>query len=559
MIGAAIDLFRSYPQVPVFLALAAGYWLGKIRFFGLNLGSTAGVLLVALVLGQIKVSVPEPLPSIGFALFMFAIGYRIGPSFSSALKKEGPRYIWLALSVSFTALATAIALARWFGLDAGTAAGLLSGAMTQSAILGTADGAIRGLMLPDAQRSTLLANVAIAYAITYIFGTAGRILYFRLAPRGLGLDLRSEAKKLEQEMSGAANNGSPELFSWYKNIDLRAYRLKLSGLTVAGVEALFAQEVVVEKVRRGDQLLDPAPELLLQAGDEIALAGEHGAYLEAENKLGSEINDGGLEDITGEIMDVCVLKDAVIGKTLGEVSRELGHAIFLRRLVRQGNELPLTRETVLHKCDLLSVAGGQREVEKFISQVGYAERPTAASDLIMVGVGIALGTLIGLVTVPVFNIPVTLGVGGGVLAAGLFSGWLRTVHPTFGQVPDSAQWIFTDLGLNLFIACVGLSAAPRAFHAFATTGGTVFLAGVILSLVPMLVGTFFGLLVLRLNPVLLFGALTGAGTITAALNTLKEEADSSVPALGYAIPFAINNVILVIWGAVIVHVIQGWR
>lgn len=550
-----IKLCQSYPQILIFLALAAGYFLGKVKIFGLNLGSTASVLLVALVLGQANVSVPEPLPSIGFALFMFAIGYKIGPSFSSALRKEGLHYIWLALSVSITALLTAIALGRYFGFDAGTAAGMLSGAMTQSAILGTADGAIEGLATSAAQKSLLLSNVAIAYAITYIFGTAGRILFFKLTPGLMRLDLKSGAKKLEEQMSGGkAEPESPDLFSWYKNVDLRAYRLNAAGKTVSEIEALFKVEVVIEKIRRGEQLLDPTPELLLTPGDELALAGGHGAFVDAEKKIGPEVDDGALENIMGEMMNICVLKKEVIGKTLGEISREIGHGIFLRRLIRQGDELPLTRDTVVHKCDILSVAGSQTDVEKFIKKIGYPERPTATSDLIMVGLGIVLGTLIGLITVPVFNIPVTMGVGGGVLVAGLVSGWLRTVHPTFGQIPTSAQWIFTDVGLNLFIACVGLNAAPKALHAVMSTGGSVFIAGVALSLVPMIAGVLFGLWVLRLNPVLLFGALTGAGTISAALNSLKEDADSAAPALAFAVPFAINNVVLTIWGAVIVHI-----
>jgi putative transport protein len=200
------------------------------------------------------------------------------------------------------------------------------------------------------------------------------------------------------------------------------------------------------------------------------------------------------------------------------------------------------------------VAGGRKEVEAFIKYLGYAERSTSTTDLIMVGAGCVVGTLIGLITVPVFGIPITLGVGGGVLVAGLVCGWLRAVHPTFGQIPSGAQWIFTDLGLNLFIASVGLTAGPKAVHALQTTGGAVFIAGAILSLMPMIIGLIFGRVVLRLEPVLLFGALTGAGTVTPALNALKEEANSSAPALGYAVPYAFGNVILTVWGTVLVHV-----
>jgi putative transport protein len=210
---------------------------------------------------------------------------------------------------------------------------------------------------------------------------------------------------------------------------------------------------------------------------------------------------------------------------------------------------------MVHKCDVLLVTGAQQDVEKLVTYLGYPERPTTATDLIFVGLGCVFGTLLGLLAVPVAGIPLTLGIGGGVLVGGLIFGWLRAVHPTFGQIPGPAQWIFTDLGLNLFIACVGLMAGPKALHAIISTGPSIFLAGIILSLVPHILGIAFGKLVLNMNPVLLFGALTGAGTVTPAMNALKEEADSSVPALGYTIPYAIGNVLLTVWGSVIVHLV----
>lgn len=248
-----------------------------------------------------------------------------------------------------------------------------------------------------------------------------------------------------------------------------------------------------------------------------------------------------------------MLRREAVGKTLGEISLEHGHGCFLRKITRQGHELPLARNTVVHKCDVLQVAGAQKDVENFVKFLGYPERPTTTTDMIMVGWGCVLGTLIGLIAIPVAGIPITLGVGGGILVAGLVFGWLRSVHPTFGQIPSGAQWIFTDLGLNLFIACVGLAAGPSAVDALKATGGALFIAGIILTLVPHVSGIIFGRRVLKLNPVLLFGALTGAGTVTAALNAIKEEADSSVPALGYTVPYAFGNVILTVWGTVLVN------
>jgi putative transport protein len=266
------------------------------------------------------------------------------------------------------------------------------------------------------------------------------------------------------------------------------------------------------------------------------------------------VEDADVVNVVGEMIKICVTRRDAVGKTLGEIMKGPGHGCFLKKLFREGQDMPTGKNMVIKKCDVLKVTGSQTDVERLIKHLGYAERPTVLTDLVMVGIGCAAGTLLGLIMVPVAGIPITLGIGGGVLVAGLVAGWLRAVHPTFGQIPAGAQWIFTDLGLNLFIACVGLVAGPKALHAIQTAGLSIFFAGAMLTLIPHICGIFFGKYVLKLNPVLLFGSLTGAGTITAALNALKEEADSSLPALGYTVPYAFGNVLLTIWGTVLVYV-----
>ncbi|MFH1381052.1 MAG: TrkA C-terminal domain-containing protein, partial [Candidatus Omnitrophota bacterium] len=303
-----------------------------------------------------------------------------------------------------------------------------------------------------------------------------------------------------------------------------------------------------------DKIIDFTPDTAIQSGDAVAVIGRLPELLAAKNLIGDEIDDKKAADVIGEIMDICVLKKEVVDRTLGDLSKEYGHGCFLRKITRQGQEIPITRNTIVHKCDVLTVAGAQKDIEKLIKYVGYPERPTVTTDLVMVGLGCVVGTLIGLMAVKIGGIPITLGVGGGVLVSGLLFGWLRAVHPTFGQIPNSAQWIFTDVGLNLFVACVGLIAGPQAIHALVSTGGSLFIAGVILTLTPHIAGIIFGRLVLKMNPLLLFGALTGSGTITAALNALKEESQSSVPAIGYTVCYAFGNVILTIWGALIINV-----
>ncbi|MBW2284900.1 MAG: aspartate-alanine antiporter [Deltaproteobacteria bacterium] len=559
MISDLVETVRAYPQIVVFLAIAIGYFIGKIKFFGFAFGSTAGVLVAALFLGQLNVEAGTLLKSVAFALFIFTIGYKVGPQFFGALKKEGLNYIWLSVFFAIVALGTAIILGKLFGFDKGTTAGLLGGALTQSSVIGTADGAIKHLAGSAAASATMESNVAIAYAITYVFGTAGLIVFFKLVPRLMKIDLKKEAEKLEHEMSGSSDDlaKTPELFSWRKRLGLRAYEAanpEIAGKTIADLEALFSGKVAADRIKRGDRVMDTTPGTVVESGDIVAIVGERREFLKAAEMIGPEIDDKDAVALVGEILDVCVTNKEAAGKTLGDISNKHGHGCFLRKITRQGHELPLTQDTVLHKCDVLRVAGPQKDVENFVGYLGYPERPTALTDLIMVGIGCVAGTLVGLIMVPVAGVPITLGIGGGVLVAGLVAGWLRALHPTFGQIPTGAQWIFTDLGLNLFIACVGLTAGPKAVHALQSKGLSLFVAGIILTLVPHISGLFFGRFILKLNPVILFGALTGAGSITAALNALKEEADSTLPALGYTVPYAFGNVMLTVWGTVLVYV-----
>jgi putative transport protein len=561
MIKAIVDLFQAYPQIPVFLSLAAGYYIGRFKVRGFGLGSTASVLLVALVLGQTPLQIPALLKNVSFALFTFCIGYKVGPQFFGALRKEGLNYIWISLVIAFTSLATAVILGKLFGFDRGTTAGLFAGAMTTSAAIGTAEGAVAHLGLTETARAALDTNIAVAYAITYIFGTVGGIVSFIVIPRLMKIDMKEEALKLEATMSGGASDTdrSPELFSWSRQLTLRAYRVETPGAAgkkVAELEALFPYRVAVEKIKREKKIISPTPETVIQSGDILLVGGsKRTCFLEAPGIIGPEVDISDIAEVIGEVMEICVLNEQYVDKSLRELAGDpQSHGLFLRRITRMGHEVPLLLDTAIEKCDLLQVIGAREDVERAVKILGYAERPTEATDLVMVGAGCAGGTLLGLLAVHVDAIPITLGVGGGVLVAGLLFGWLRSIHPTFGQIPGGGRWILQDLGLNLFIACVGLGAGAEALKALETTGLSVFFAGVIVTLLPVIAGLLFARLFLKMNPVLLMGALAGGRNLTAALNTLQEDAGSATPVLGYAAPYAFANVLLTIWGTIIVSI-----
>jgi len=560
------DFLRSNPSLLLFAALAGGYALGKVKVKGFSLGSTTSVLLVGIAVGSIVI---EPstnfdlgiLKTVSFGLFIFGVGYKVGPDFIDGLKRGGFKFVGVAVFFGIVALVSAIVLGHLFGLNQGYIAGMLGGAMTQSAVIGTADTALKHLsgVTPSAEIN-LQAEVAVAYAITYIFGTAGLIILLKLLAGLFGIDLKESARDVKKDMGRTGEEESIENFHWNNLVYPRAYSAEkdaVVGKEVGEIEnSVFPERVSIDKVQRDGEVTEEiSPEMKVEEGDKLLLLGTETALIEAGKKIGQEVEVEELRDMVGEIIDVCLTNEALDGNTLKKVVDDHTRGCFVRKVKRQGQELPFERDLQLRKGDTLQVMGDKRRVDNFASTVGYPERSSDVTDIVTVAGGIVLGTLLGLIAVPVAGIPLTLGVGGGVLVSGLFFGWLRSLRPTWGKIPSSAMWIFTDLGLNLFIACVGLSAGPKAFQALQKSGVKIFAAGVLLTIIPHLLTWFFGKYALKLNPVLLMGAMTGAGTCTAAMNSVKEDSDSTIPVIGYTVPYAVGNILLTIWGALIVHLV----
>lgn len=550
-------MVQRNPEVLVFLSLATGYLVGRIKIGGFGIGTTASVLLVAMALGQFDVSVSPLLKSVGFAIFTFCIGYQVGPQFFGALRKDGLKYLWISVVVAIAGSGSAVVLGKVLHFDEGTTAGLFAGAMTQSAAIGTADGAIDQLAVPAAQKQTLHANITLAYAITYLFGVVGVVFLFKCLPALFKWNLQGEARKLEEAMGGGSEPQNPDFFSWSRQVGLRAYVPTSPGIVgsdVGAVEGLFPTRVAISHIQRAGTLLEADPRMRIEAGDLLVIEGKPEGLVRASDIIGREIDVATVVDMMGESLDIYVLSPEVIGKTLGQIARLQGaRGLFMTKMTRQGRELPLLLDTVVNKGDIMHLVGRREDVERAARSLGCPQRHSVATDMVMLGLGCFLGILAGMIVVSVAGIPITLGAGGGVLAAGLMCGWLRSKHPTFGQIPDGAQWILNDLGLSLFVACVGLAAGKTALQAMQANGLTIFLSGILVAVIPILAGVLFGRFVLKMNPILLLGALTGARVIPQAMTALQEDAQSKTLALGFAAPYAFSNVFLTVMGSIIVN------
>ena len=553
---------RSLPELALFLSLALGYAIGSVKIKGFGLGSVVGTLVVAMILGQAGIDIHPFAKTVFFALFMFGVGYQVGPEFFRGLRKGGLPMIVLSATFCIVALGTVILTAKLFGLDKGLAAGMLSGALTQSSAIGTSTEAIQRLPLDQATRNVLASHVPIGDAVTYLFGTAGVLIFLiKILPRIGRFNLREECLKYEKSLGGGGPSRSV-VFDSYVAVDVQAFRLTNGGAVgrkIGDLEQDLATEkarLCVQQIHRGRELLSPGKDEILREGDVIAISGSRERLLEVQTRLGTQVVDPEVMDFPFESVSIIVTSKAAAGKTIAELVQEHDpRGVHLRRITRVGHEMPRLPNTRLERGDALDVAGRRDDVERAGTLLGFVDRPRETSDITFLGLAVATGVIVGILSLRIAGVPISLGTGGGVLVAGLCFGWLHSVRPKWGRIPAPAVWLMQNVGLNTFVALVGLSAAPHLVEAMKSSGISLLIAGIIVSMVPHVVIACLGRFVFKLNGGLLVGACAGAGTCTPALSAAIEEGDSRVPALGYTIPYALSNVVLTAWGQVVVALI----
>jgi putative transport protein len=552
-----VKALQEHPELAVFLAIAMGFLIGRLKIGSFSLGTVVGTLLAGVLIGQLDIKVPAVVKNIFFDLFLFTTGYKVGPQFFRGLKKDALPQVAVTVVLCVTCLLTAFFAAKLLGYDVGTAVGMLAGAFTESTVIGTAGDAINRLSISAQEKTILMNNIPVAYAVTYLVGTAFIVWFIpNVGPKLMRVNLKEEGKRLQAKISGSEE---PEagVQSAYQSFGVRAYRVaneKLVNKTVAELEAMPKEvRVFISRIRHEGRIIDPEPGTVVHRGDIIAVITRTGVLMERGTEIGPEVNDKALMEFPAELLDVVITKEAWAGKTLKELAAsDISRGVFLSKLVRAGQPMPFTAEIRLDRGDLMSLIGAKHDVERAAKELGYADRPTISTDMIFVGLGIFFGGLVGLLTVTIGGLPITLTASGGALIMGLVFGYLRSVRPTFGRIPEPAMWVFDTVGLTTFMACVGLAAGPSFIAGLEKSGISLVFVGLVVAVLPHLTAILFGRYVLRMNPLILLGACSGAGTITAALRAVQEEAQSKLPALGYTVPYAIGNILLTAWGPVLV-------
>ena len=560
------DLLRSHPELAIYLTLGFGFLIGKIHIKNFSLGIVTSVLLVGVVVGQLNIPMTGALKQTAFLLFLFAIGYKVGPQFFAGLKKEGlPQVLFAVVMCVFILISTWV-IALLMGYNAGEAAGLLSGSQTISAVIGVADDTIRGLSIPDENKQKMLDIIPVAYAVTYIFGTAGSAwILSKLGPRMLGGadKVKAACRELESRM-GKDESEKPGITAAKRNVEFRSYCIENGwfgkGRKVEELERFFntqGKRLFVERIRKGEHIIDDVKgKDMLYPGDEVVLSGRYEYTIGEEQWIGKEVDDDVLLNFP-----VMTIKSRIAGhkrafplnnKRISELrAQPFMHGVSIQRIRRMGVDIPVFPETRLNTGDILELVGKKIEVTHAAKEIGYPDPATNETDIVFLSLGIFIGAVIGTLTLHIKGIPLSLSSSGGALIAGLVFGWWRAHHPTMGAIPEAALWVFNNMGLNIFIAIIGISAGPGFIEGFKEAGLSLFAAGILATSLPLIFGIFVASRLFKFHPAIALGCCAGARTTTAAIGALQESLGSETPALGYTITYAVGNTLLILWGVFI--------
>ncbi len=562
-----VETLRTYPSIPIFLTIGLGFWLGKFHYKSLSLGVVTSVLLIGVIVGQLRIPIEPPLKALFFLIFLFAIGYKCGPQFVAAIRGEGIKQVIFAVVVCLLCFVVTWACAKIMGYNAAIATGLFSGAQTISAVIGVGTDTIGTLPISAAEKKAWIDILPVCYAVTYVYGTIGSAwILGNLGPVFLGgLDkVRAMTKEMEQKLAHSTLPNDPAFIDGNRPIVFRAYKVAAehfsTAQTVEQIEAHFAKlgrRLFVERIREAEdkKIVEVSPKALVKLGDEIVLSGRHEFIIQDESWIGPEVDDPELLTFAVERTRVMVGKKAA-GLTIDQLrAKPCMYGVMIANIRRQGEfDLPLLAQTKLLEGDMLTLQGLPQEVSKAAPEIGYEEKYTIRTDVTFLALCIVIGCLVGAATLTIKNIPISLSTSGGALIAGIFFGWWRTRRPSVGYIPDSVLWFMNNLGLNMFIAVIGIQCGPTFITGIKEVGFMLFVMGIISTSLPLFIAMWLGAKVFKFHPAINLGCCAGGRTTTAALGAITSALDSSIPALGYTVTYAVGNTVLILMGVAMVLV-----
>lgn len=551
-----LDILRDNPAIPIFLTIGLGFWLGRLKYKSFSLGPVAATLLIGVIIGQIGIKIPSLVKSIFFMLFLFSIGYSVGPQFFRAFKGDGLKQLGFALVGALVCASTVILAAKIMGYDTGVAVGMFAGSQTASGSLGVTSETIRGLSMSEDAKQKLLDMIPTCYAVTYVFGTIGSAWFLsNIGPMLLGglKKVKEETQAIERALDDGEEKPAPGMVIVDTPVTYRAYKAESEWFdtprTIAEIEKHFEEEdkrIFVERLRIKGQILEPSSRLRIRKGDTFVVSARSEVIVTDNDILGKEVADHELLNFGAENLPVTVAKSDVDGMTFGDLRKQpFMKGVLVSKITRNNMNIPGKSKLKLERGDVLTLCGSPGKVAEATKAIGYEDRQSVSTDMVLLGLGIALGCFLGALSVHIGGVPVAISTSGGALLSGLFFGWLRNRRPTFGHIPNSVIWIFDNLGLNMFIAVVGLSSGSTFISGLHQVGFALFFVGIAATLFALTVNIFIAHRIFKFSAPETLGCVAGARCGVASIGAIQDALESTVPAIGYTVTYAAANLILV--------------
>jgi putative transport protein len=532
--NAMFEAIASIPLLGLMIVIAIGFTLGRVKLRGLSLGPAGGTLFTGLLLGRLGLPTghafdagPSLVAALGFALFLHF--------FACFRERRGWRYLGVALLVNAVGLAVAVAAGRILGLEASTAAGLLAGALTSAPTFAAA-----------AEIASDPTGLALSFALCYPFGLAGVVLGVQVLPRLLGEDLsRGSASAAEtgRRDPSLQPGASPEL--------KRAYRVEsreVAGKSLRELALTRSTGCILSFLRRDGETVVPTADTVLELGDHVLAIGRVDEHQAFEELVGPEEFDADLARPAHPPRRIEVRGPEVVGRSLAELGIIARHRCVVTRIDRGRLWLEPDGAVVLAPGDVLEVAGERDDLRALARKLGRFEQSFRHTDVATYAAGIVLGLLLGAVRLPLGGLEFGLGFSGGLLVAGLLFGSRPRIGPLRTHVPAEARQLVRDLGILLFIGEAGLRAGERFAVVGLDDAGPVLAAGALVTMASLLLPLLIARRLLNLRPVEAWGSAAGGLTSSAALQAVREAADSNEPAIPYAAAYALASVLATIAG-----------
>ena len=560
--GWFVELLQQNPVIPIFLTLGIGFWLGGLRYKSFSLGPVTATLIVGVVIGQLNIPMSDTLKTVSFMLFLFACGYSVGPQFFRSLRGDGLKQIGFALVEFVVILAVMYLVCKMMGYDKGMAVGLFAGSQTVSAVIGSGSDTIRALGLPEAQTKALIDIIPACYAVTYIFGTIGSAwIIANFGPMLLGglSKAKAETQRLEEELDNGDFTPEPGMVNANRPISFRAYRVESDFFnkprTIRESEAKHQDMDLrhfVERARINGEIVDPDPDVRVRKGDVLVISGRRESVVDKGGWIGPEVTDHELLTFGTENLPVVVSKKGADGVTIGALRNSPAmHGVTIHKVLRNDIPMPLKRGLRLERGDTVTLVGLPEDVAAAADEIGYSDRATHISDVSFISLGIAIGCIIGAIVVMCDGVPLSLSTSGGTILAGLIMGWMRSRRPSVGHIPRSVVWFMDQVGLNLFIAVVGLASGPSFIAGLQQVGVELFFVGIAVTAIPLIICMFIANKIFKFPVAVTLGCVAGSRNAVAALGAIQDSLDSTIPVMSYTVTYAVSSILLIFAGLIL--------